>query len=214
MNHDSIINEVVHLRVDLQEFSVRITEDRAEIIDFGPRYDLEEVGSELSADNGSGCGGGASEDDFADDNSVAETPPGIQGLSGSLKHLTLHQLDIVQSLGTTPTSENDELKEGKLVCDQSQAAIRTDAVVPALRNLEAVHAIQLSPKGSGDHHRSPISGQILSDTSPAGPAVHTPQPQLGPNSTGPVDLPSQPIIQSISEASSLPTCQHISSKVL
>lgn len=82
------INDVVCLNVEQQVFSVRILEDVAEIIDFGPRYDLDVAQSEVSADVGSDNG-----DDWMNElldvNSVDESSPVLQGKAKSHRKLNL-----------------------------------------------------------------------------------------------------------------------------
>lgn len=69
------------LGVGQYQFSVRITEDTAEIIDFGLRYELDEAGSELSACEGSGFRDILAIDLSPEDSSVEEMPPALQGMS-------------------------------------------------------------------------------------------------------------------------------------
>lgn len=161
LHRDSIINEVIRLRIDLLEFSVRISEDTAEIIDFGPRYDLDEARSAISTADGSGCGDGPSDDELPDDSSVDETPPALQGMSDRVRKLSLKQLDIVQSLDTSPISDNDELEEGELAGDQNLAVIGSDVAVPVTEGFDDSAVNMLSDKATNLQNEVIILNQPL-----------------------------------------------------
>lgn len=183
----------------------------AEIIDFGPRYDLNDAGFELSADNRSGCGGGPSVNELEDDNAVEETPPRLQRLSGSLRHLSLKQLEIVQSLSTI--SDNDELEDGELVSVHSPAALGTHAADLVLGSLDASMNNLQTAKGIDLQVGPPLMGQPLIGPNSSGPPVFPSHSSEGPTTRGPADSTCQPLLQPIAETSSLPACQPRSSKV-
>lgn len=74
---DSTIFDTVCLKVASGSYTVRISEDVVEIVDFGPRYDMDDARPDFSADEESGCGD-AQSDASPDISEVQETPPVAQ----------------------------------------------------------------------------------------------------------------------------------------
>lgn len=96
---------------------IRISEDVAEIIDFGPRYELDDTKMKVSVDARSGCGGGC-KDVQPDDFSVDGTPTVTPGKSNSHRKLSVKQLKIVKSIINSASADNDELEDGEFILDQ------------------------------------------------------------------------------------------------
>lgn len=111
---DRTINDIVCMNVENNKFMIRISEDVAEIIDFGPRYELDDVKSEVSAEEGSGCGG-----DLLENGSVDETPIITPRKTNSHRQRSLKQLELVKSLIITSAfADNDDLEDAEFIVDQ------------------------------------------------------------------------------------------------
>lgn len=134
---DLLINESITRMVDGHGFSVRATEDVAEIIDFCPHYEFDNSSSVLSADEGSGCGDGQN-GSLPDDSEVEETPPGSLGEAKRSRQLSSRQLEIVEALITSRQPESDELEEGEILANSKISEIgpgpESEGVGPTLKS--------------------------------------------------------------------------------
>lgn len=112
-NSVQTICETICLKVDGHDFLVKVSEDVVEIVDFGPRYDLNGGRLELSLDEGSGCGD-ANLTEALDDSEVEETPPSLRGKAKGSFQLSLRQLKIVESLNNSNSAEDKEFEDGEI----------------------------------------------------------------------------------------------------
>lgn len=158
-NLENTICETVCLKVDGHDFFVKILEDIEEIVDFGPRYDLDEASSEQSLDDSSACGE-ALHGESPDGSEVEETPPSALGKTKGRSQLSIRQLEIVNSLNETKPAEVEELEEGEL----------------RLENIEQPPAFENDgPTRDTSGLRSPSGGLAFEAPLPScdGPLVHS-----------------------------------------
>lgn len=107
-NSEHSIRETINLTADGHSFTVIVAEEVAEIIDFGPRYEMGDSLSENSADLGSGCGDGEVSP------VVSEGEASVGGSVGKAKRLSEHQLEIVEALIASSNAVCDELEDGEI----------------------------------------------------------------------------------------------------
>lgn len=112
-NLDKTISESICLMVDGHGFSVNVFEDVVEIINFGPRYELDGYRSEISTDEGSGYGDGL-HNGPPEDSEAEETAAGLMEKAKRSCQLSGRQLRIVEALITSSHMKSEELEEGEI----------------------------------------------------------------------------------------------------
>lgn len=107
-----------------------------------------------------------------------------------MRQLSLKQMDIVQSLATPPLTDNEDLEDGELVCDQKSAAIGIVTIDAKTRSLDLSENVNTLP---ASQNASPGNGPF--------------KPRSRSSSPIPSGPPKSPLIKQISPATLIPANQ-------
>lgn len=196
----SSINEVVHLSVQGRIFTVRVLEDFIEIIDSGPRYDINDnlSHSSLGSDN-HGFNGGtnvSSEDGSFIPDSFQPLLPGDSPIGHRNESLAaLGRVNAFNACAdSSPPTQAGDTMQGFLVEPTAELGVVNSLIATH------AHAPKSTPILSSGH--SILVAKPISPTTSAGPpeteSLAQPIGILGPLSSGPfLPKPSIPDIQSV-----------------